>query len=788
MSGYKARVVNLSCCTLEGCDYGPEQHLVVKTKFVDLERGNAVAISYTWGDIARKRRKIGHYTDGSIATLTLGDDWRDEEDLSKVGKLHFNYLARIYTQPTNLDDSGRFNNLFRVLQDICANQGAETTPATPGYMWIDQLSIAQDTEEVKATLARIPDIYRSFNVVVLFPGAVCDCVKKAKSSLTQDNPESDRGPLKSLQHCVNSFSFGSWFTRLWPRQELFYAQRIQSRWTSEESWACPLNAPDVSRISAVARLRFLPYMARATIAKGHKNLPKKYVEPWLLSVWSIANSIFKSAITSIGYWATLSEARVKTGRSASDLGRLYILDLVNLLTGVPLARKILIEDAPEENRLAMFFVGLRQVVFEERSTTQKRDFVLAIWPDCPRYTIPDNHKEMNFVSLLEDAILQLERNWQISFVTMLPLGLFTPSPNTTRLLWRPSRGMFVSFKKSHDKLLQDGVEEDLMKSDSIFLYLALQLLQVADPTTTADIYGSVNDSSIHYDVEGLFMPSMVPVGALVSLRKVNTSPRTISSFDELFSQQPPKAIFDLLRVLVSTLPRLTALRVMYKLSRSAYDWNLGMEEQSLCQKYCLAWVGLLNAGKPLINNDSPDEGRSEEVKESTEDDSDGFDERYGDLSSIEKTTHHVARLLTFQLVCALLGADSSSMGQAKFSLMVDLGVNGLLQPRIGLSKFPRWNTMSAPTYTVVPLMYYSVRLVVGAGTILGGGLFENRTRGIQGLEVTCEGHERLRQGTIVSEYEVVGVWVPQKQVSAERIDFVTPLIESGFGSDSSQSS
>lgn len=53
---------------------------------------------------------------------------------------------------------------------------------------------------------------------------------------------------------------------------------------------------------------------------------------------------------------------------------------------------------------------------EQQSTTQRRDLVLAIWPDYPRYEISRGYKDMPLPSFLEVTVLQLEREWKVSFV------------------------------------------------------------------------------------------------------------------------------------------------------------------------------------------------------------------------------------------------------------------------------------------------------------------------------------------------------------------------------------
>lgn len=137
----EACVLNFTLCPDNPCLYGfQQQHLKVKRAFVPVERGKAVALSYVWGQFNREPRTLGHFTNGDKLTMELGEDW-ELGDLKQA-------LHKACNMPDFAYD--------------CK------------YLWIDQLSIKQDDDaNVRRTLVQIPQIYSSFNVLVLLQGGMC---------------------------------------------------------------------------------------------------------------------------------------------------------------------------------------------------------------------------------------------------------------------------------------------------------------------------------------------------------------------------------------------------------------------------------------------------------------------------------------------------------------------------------------------------------------------------------------------------------------------------------------
>ena len=59
------RVVKFELCHDSECTFSTNLHLIVTTDYVELKRGKAIALSYTWGELDRRRRCIGHRPDSN---------------------------------------------------------------------------------------------------------------------------------------------------------------------------------------------------------------------------------------------------------------------------------------------------------------------------------------------------------------------------------------------------------------------------------------------------------------------------------------------------------------------------------------------------------------------------------------------------------------------------------------------------------------------------------------------------------------------------------------------------
>jgi hypothetical protein len=83
----KFRVAKFEFCHDNECNFSNELHLIVTTDHVELERGNAVALSYTWGEFHRKSKIIGHQSDGTAVQFELGEEWVVEDLIARLAML-----------------------------------------------------------------------------------------------------------------------------------------------------------------------------------------------------------------------------------------------------------------------------------------------------------------------------------------------------------------------------------------------------------------------------------------------------------------------------------------------------------------------------------------------------------------------------------------------------------------------------------------------------------------------------------------------------------------------------
>ncbi|KAL9057263.1 MAG: hypothetical protein Q9162_002467 [Coniocarpon cinnabarinum] len=214
------------------------KHLVVTEHYVSLERKNARAISYAWGVSPREKKVVGHYEDGVTVNLELGADWN------------------------TLD-------FMNTLHGLCNPSSGNESSDMPEYCWIDQLCIRQnDSKELRQTLARIPDIFRSLDVVVLLPGARCECgLQRLQRFQRRRRLRRKRGFLQ-LGWCWNSVSLLTWISRIWTRQEFLYAVNARFIWVDDGLAQCP------SRTSDDSDVRHDP-LASAGIFRGQNMLAEE---------------------------------------------------------------------------------------------------------------------------------------------------------------------------------------------------------------------------------------------------------------------------------------------------------------------------------------------------------------------------------------------------------------------------------------------------------------------------------------------------------------------------------
>ncbi|KAK6353891.1 hypothetical protein TWF730_008313 [Orbilia blumenaviensis] len=358
-----------------------QKHVAVSYTKVQINEINGTAISYTWGDFDRENMIIGHWEEDPTRAISmnLGTEW-DVEDL-----------------------------LDRLVE----------ISAAKGSVWIDQLCSPQREDYAKEILPKIPDIFRSMEVVVLMPGARCGCLEKAMDKVKKSGKPGDVVEKWLEGSCHNKAGLSSYTNRMWARQEFRYAQNLRLVWNRKTPAQCfqyedvISGKADISAISGYATALFMQ-----KLHEGFDLADKN-------GYWLIKDATDKFARDLRKECDTLKTE--KKGLPA----------FFRMLLGMPLER---VKDADENpifeltHSLRTFCRNLRGLAYGTHMATNPKDLVLSVWVDLPGYKMPQEPKFFSTAELLDDAVRKLEAKHHVTLSTHAPAGLFKESPGGC---WRP---------------------------------------------------------------------------------------------------------------------------------------------------------------------------------------------------------------------------------------------------------------------------------------------------------------------------------------------------------------
>jgi hypothetical protein len=385
--------VYFCCNSSPGCPSPTtEPHLVVDYQQVPIAReSGVVAISYTWGEFKRRMVLIGHRSPHSgVPTpvrIELGVEW-NTQDLQKC------------------------------LVGLCEKHDG---------IWLDQLCNGQTPQEVDTILAEIPTIYRSLDVVAIMPGASCECLHRMTDkvieaveagTMTHEQIEAIwHDELIQKSRCLHFAGLNSWFDRLWTRQEFTYSRRITVLRTSKT--LAPCVGGNVDRLEGFSYLLYERIIREGCTAES------------AFKALQIANSMY------LGNAMDAMTAYCGYGNPEFD-NQINVSAMLSYFLRGDTIENPQFEVSRDDisARLKNFFYQLGILGQSARKATKQRDYVIAVWVDCPGYKKPSGWRDKPFAELLEDAILQLERNFGVSPVSNTPAGLFGNRQEGG--LWRPT--------------------------------------------------------------------------------------------------------------------------------------------------------------------------------------------------------------------------------------------------------------------------------------------------------------------------------------------------------------
>lgn len=377
---------NPSSCPIQAT----EPHLVIHYDQVEISHTSAVAISYTWGRFGRRPVAIGHRSPdsgpGDPIYLELGVEWNTRD-------------------------------LQNCLVSLSEKHGG---------FWMDQLCKPEGKRNIDRTLRMIPTIYRSLDVIALMAGACCRCLQEWTRRVIDKSGSMTHDQINELYHeaikaskCVNFAALDSWFDRLWTRQELMYSRRITVLRSSQTVAPCVTRQEEAGQLQGFTRLIYEEKVEAGDSARD------AYQAVLLARVRYLQN-----AMNSMTAYCRYGNPDYTKQVNAAVM-------LSYFLRGKTIEspqRQVSSEDV--YGRLGSFLYQLAMLGKSSRKATKSRDYVIAVWVDCPGYKPPDKRKEMTLPVLLEDAIVQLERNFGISPASYAPAGLF--GDRRWGGLWRPT--------------------------------------------------------------------------------------------------------------------------------------------------------------------------------------------------------------------------------------------------------------------------------------------------------------------------------------------------------------
>ncbi|KAK0509832.1 hypothetical protein JMJ35_008226 [Cladonia borealis] len=276
-------------------------------------------------------------------------------------------------------------------------------------------------EKLRITLARIPSIYRTLDVVILMPGCPCQCLSRIAAEAFEDLKINDWNAAwsvgKELIRCLGSMGLCSYFDRVWTRQEVLYSRRIRLVWTRLEESPCVKPEEELLNLVGYARL----------LRDRSEKKDKRFL------YLDLANrKLFYTMAQLLGFYSASLSNETYDGPANNEV-LIQFLSGPSINNGQPISLEMNVDDQIQRFAHRMAFLST-----SARTTTKEWDYITSVWVDCPGYEIPKDHETVGIARLLENAIRQFEKLHRKSINVCAPAGLFEYGCSE-RALWRPTK-------------------------------------------------------------------------------------------------------------------------------------------------------------------------------------------------------------------------------------------------------------------------------------------------------------------------------------------------------------
>lgn len=157
---------------------------------------------------------------------------------------------------------------------------------------------------------------------------------------------------------------------------------------------------------------------------------------YILETSRLARDTVFNILISLKQWIDLRE------HSPVDSDGTALTKIFTFLKGTPMSssswNQKRVQQSDNSHRISQFLELISNFNRQDKYATKPRDYVLAIWPDCPVYEVPLGQREMSPGQLLDDALQQLEHKAGIRLATHAPAFLFDDASSEPQL-WKPSQ-------------------------------------------------------------------------------------------------------------------------------------------------------------------------------------------------------------------------------------------------------------------------------------------------------------------------------------------------------------